>query len=217
MHAAIVEFNALTDADGAAADGHETFFGACLHVGKQVNARCTVGLVGRVVVRGFGRKFRRTRVNHAVDGVELELVAALHDGTLVLSGRQRFEAFRWETGQRIGDVSVAEAVTLPKTEFLRRQFSRRDATLNDAALHLGQAFETVEEPSGDAGDLVHLLDTPIPAEGFEQGPHAAVTGNCQPIHQRGIRQRLVSTLRHAFTLGLVGSGERTGVSTALFQ
>ena len=127
-------------------------------------------------------------------------MAALHDGTLVLSGHQRFEAFRWETGQCIGDVSVAEAVALPMTEFFRRQFSRRDATLNDAALHLGQAFEAVEEPSSDAGDLMHLLNTPIPAEGFEQRTHAAVAGDGQPVHQRSIGQRFMGTLRHALAL-----------------
>ena len=217
MHATVVEFNALTDANGAAADGHETLFGTRLHVGEQVNARCTVGLVGGVVVRGFGCKFCRTRVDHAVDGVEFELVAALHDRTLVLSGCQRFETFRWETGQCIGDVSVAEPVTLPKTEFFRRQFSRRDTAVDNAALHLGQAFEAVEEPPGDAGDLVHLLHAPIPSEGFQKRPHAAVAGNRQPVHQRSIGQGFVGTLRHALALGFIGAGKRAGVSTALFQ
>ena len=118
MNATVVEFNALTDTDGTAADGDKSLLGACLHVGQQVNAGGAVGLVGGIVVRRLGCKFGSTGIDHAVDRVEFQLMASLHHGTFVLTGGQRFEALRREACQRIGDVGVAEPVALPASQFL---------------------------------------------------------------------------------------------------
>ena len=54
----------------------------------------------------------------------MELVPALHHGPLVLTSSQGFQPLGRETGQRIGDVGITEAVALPQTKFLFGQLRR---------------------------------------------------------------------------------------------
>ena len=62
-----------------------------------------------------------------------------------------------------------------------------------------------------------FLDAPVAAERLEQGTHATVAGDGQPIHQRGIRKGFVGPLGHALTLRLVCARERTWMCTTLLQ
>ena len=217
MDAAVIKLDALTDADGTAANGDQTLFGSGGHVGQHVDASGTVRLVSGVVVRSLGRKFSRTGVDHTIDGVEMELVSALHHGPLVLAGSQGFQPLGRETGQRIGDVGITEPVALPQAKFLFGQLSGRHASVHDAALHLRQTLETVEEPPGDAGDLVDLLNAPAASKRFQQRSHASVAGDGKPVHQRGIGEGFVRPLGHSLTFGFIGSCERTRVGAALLE
>ena len=62
-----------------------------------------------------------------------------------------------------------------------------------------------------------LLDAPVAAERLQQGAHATVAGDGQPIHQRSIRKGFMGSLGHALTLGLVCPRERTWMCTTLLQ
>ena len=62
-----------------------------------------------------------------------------------------------------------------------------------------------------------LLDAPVAAERLEQGTHATVAGDGQPIHQRGIGKGFVGPLRHALAFRLVCPRERTWMCTTLLQ
>ena len=69
--------------------------------------------------------------------------------------------------KRIGDVCIAEAMTLPEAKFFFGQLRRRDTTLNDAALHVRQALKAVEEPASHTRDLVNLLYGPTAPKRFD--------------------------------------------------
>ena len=217
MNATVVELDALPDANRSAADGNESLLGALVHVGQAIDARGPVRFVGGVVIRCFRSKFSGARVDHAVHGVESDVVTSLHHGALVLTCGEGFETRRRETRQGVSDVSVAEPVTLPQTQLLHRQLGRGNASLNDASFHLRKPFEAVEEPSGDPSDFVDLLHAPSTSEGLEQRTHTAVGGDGQPIDQGGVWKRLVGSLRHPFTLRFIGSGQRSRVGTTLFE
>ncbi len=136
MHATVVKFNALTDANRPASDGDQTLFGTLFEVGDHVNSRGTKRFVGGVVIGRFCGKLSGTGVHHPVNGMQVDIVTPLHDGSFVLTRRQGLQPFSGESGQRIGDVSVAETKTLPSTEFFFAQFSRRDRPLNDLPFHV---------------------------------------------------------------------------------
>ena len=147
MNATVVKFDALPDANRSAADGNESLLGALVHVGQAIDARGPVRFVGGVVIRCFRGKFSGARVDHAVHGVESDVVASLHHGALVLPCGEGFETCRRETRQGVSDVSVAEPVALPQAQLLLRQLGGGNTSLNDASFHLRKPLEAVEEPS----------------------------------------------------------------------
>ena len=114
-------------------------------------------------------------------------MAAKHNGTLVLARGQGFQTLWRETRKRIGDVCIAEAMTLPEAKFFFGQLRRRDTTLNDAALHVRQALKAVEEPASHTRDFVNLLNGPTSSEGLDKRPHTPVGRYGQPFNQRVVR------------------------------
>ena len=89
MAAAIIEFDALPNAVGAAAKNDDLFFGGGLGFANRFIEQ--PGFIGRIHVRGRGRKFGRAGIDALVDRRDVE-AAAMLDGIGLAHFRELGEA-----------------------------------------------------------------------------------------------------------------------------
>ena len=150
MDAAIVELDALADADRARADddgpaaGHDLGF--------------VLLLIGAVEIGGLGGEFGGAGVNHLVDGPKAPVLAKVAD------------LLREAVGQG-ADVVVGEAEALGGAHE-----GGCKGLLEETALHVDQVVELVGEPGIDAGAAGEALGAEAPAEGGHEGPDPLVVG-----------------------------------------
>ena len=181
VHRAVVELDALTDADGAGTkDQHLFLFGLALGggcgflLGNELRG-FVVAVVGGVEVGGVGRELGGAGVHH------LEAGAVVLHGELV------------HLGQTL-DGLILEAVLLGGLVL----FLGQDAVaLGQTVLQVGQMLHLVQEPPVDLGDLINGLVVDAALQGLVHAEHALGVLHMHMGHDLVIGQLLK---------GLVGQG-----------
>ena len=141
VHAAVVEFDTLADADGAAADDD-----GLLTLKRQ---GLILLVVGAVIIRGGSLEFGGAGVHGLVDGPQAPLVALVA------------HLLRQHVRQR-AHLAVGKA-----HPFCRFQQPGRELFPQQPALHLNDALQGVYEPGVDVG----VLDQGIDRRALPQGRH----------------------------------------------
>ena len=144
-------------------------------------------------------------------------MTAGHHGGFVAPRRQRRGASGRESGERISDVGIREAVCLPAAQVIGIELVGSNALRRNLRFHVREPLEAVEEPARHPRQLVDALDGPAASEGLQQRAHAPVRGDREPIDQRVFGQRLLGPLQLVLTVGLVRPGQRTRMGNTLFQ
>ena len=118
-------------------------------------------------------------------------------------------------------MQVGEASTLPQPHLGLGHLGGRQADLASRpylGLDGGHVLEAVQEPSGDAsGHVAHVLDRVAAPEGLEQGAHAPVGGDPEPVLEQGLGQGLEGPLVHRLASRGVGHGQRPRVRMAVLE
>ena len=174
VHRAVVELDALTNADGAGAkDQHLLFLGFALGgcfgflLGNELSG-FVVAVVGGVEVRGVGRELGRTGIHH------------LETGAVVLH-RQGVHLCQTLDGL------ILEAVLLGSLVLL---FGQHAVALGKTIFQICQMLHLVQEPPVDLGDLVNGLVVDAALEGLVHAEHALGVLNMHVGHDLVIGQLL---------------------------
>ena len=168
VHAAVVEFNALADAVGAAAENHDFFaaggFGLAFF------------FVGGIQVGRAGGEFGGAGVHALVDGAHAQRVAVRAHGVLIRV-------------QELGQAPVGKAFLLEGAHGGGVQrgegglaFFGHEAV--DVQLDAHDLLDLHEEPFVDFGELVHFVQRPAGGEGVAHEPDALRAGFAQLFFQR---------------------------------
>ena len=136
VDAAVVEFDALADAVGTAAQDDD--LGAVRRPGF------VFGFVGGIVVGRVGFEFRRTGVHQLVDGLDAVLDTLLPDRFLVGSGQSAARRMS-ENPQALAKRSCSGSSRKPAPE-----------RLPDGRFHLEDLLDVVQKPGIDLGQPVDL-------------------------------------------------------------
>ena len=181
VHRAVVELDALTDADGAGAkDQNLLLFRLTLGSGLGFllgdEACClVVAVVGGVEVRGVGRELSRAGIHH------------LEAGAVVLHGQGVHLC-------QTADGLILEAVLLGSLVLLHRQLA---VALCQTLFQIGQMLHLIQEPPIDLGDIVDDLVVDAALQRFVHAEHALGVLNVHVLHHFLVGQLLK---------GLVGQG-----------
>ena len=140
MDGAVVEFDALTDADRAGAEDDDRALALRLHF-----VFCAVG---GVVVRGVRFKFCRTGIDHLEVRMEIQFLLEV------------FDVFRGNFGE------VCNGFVRHLDAFRRFQCLFGEAFLHEAAFHLDDVLDLVDKEEVDLGDAVDLFRFDAAAKGF---------------------------------------------------
>ena len=143
---AIVEFDALADADGAGAENENLLLFGVAALGNKLLS-FVVLIEGGVEIRRLGGKFSGTGIDH-------------------LKGRNGVRGQRIHTGQAF-DGLIQEAELLGVQILFGRQFA-----IFQAHLDISQVLHLIEEPPVDLGDVVDGLMRHAALEGFVDAERA---------------------------------------------
>ena len=140
MDGAVVEFDALADADGAGAEDHHRAFALGFHF--------IFRAVGGVVVRSVGFKFSGAGIYHFEIGVESQFL---------------FEIFHFLYRHfcKVGDGFIRHL-----DPFDRFQGVFGEAFLQEASFHFDNILDFIDEEEVDAGNAVDFFRFDAAAEGF---------------------------------------------------
>lgn len=140
MDGAVVEFDALSDADRAGAEDNDGALALRLHF-----VFCAVG---GVVVWGVRFKFCRTGIDHLEVGMEIQFLLEV------------FDVFRSDFRE------VCDGFIWHLDAFRRFQCLFGEAFLHEAAFHLDDVLDLVDKEEVDLGDAVDLFRFDAAAQGF---------------------------------------------------
>ena len=161
VHAAVVEFDALANAVGTAAEHDDFLF---------VRDHALVGLLLKraVVVRGQGGEFRGARVH------QLGLAAG---DAFVVTTRVHF---RLEATKDVRDLTVSVALSLGFAQHRCRHI--RDGVLGEVPLKLDELLDLTEEPRVNFGSLEDAPKRDAQLERIVHVEQAVPTGVTKALH-----------------------------------
>ena len=159
MNGAVVEFDSLSDSDGAASQ-HQNFLRADGSIGTNLAAsgflRLVFSAVYRVIIRRARLELRGAGIHHLISGCDAVFQAQIFDLPLRHSGQA-------------ADHVVRELQTLRLAQKLRRE-----RALLQLLFHLHQNGDFIDEPLVHHGDLMDRLIIQSLAQGFRNDPDPLV-------------------------------------------
>ena len=178
VHATIVEFNALTNAVGPAAQHHNLLL---------VGDHTFVGLLLKraVVVGRQRREFSGARVHQLVhSGDALCVTTGVH--------------FRFQAFQNVCNLAVGVSLPLRFTQHLRGQVL--DVVLAKFLLEHDEFLDLAQEPRVDFGGLENAAERNAQLEGVVDVEQAVPTGVTQTLHDGILVAKLASVSAKAIAL-----------------
>ena len=168
VDAAVIEFNALTNAIGAPAEDEDLrFLGGAGFI--------VIRIVGGVVVGGVCLKLGRASVDEPVGGEEFLFLPPSADGT------GPGQELRFRAGQETGEVEVGKT---GEPGFAEKRKSGRVAEpglLFKLAGDFRDFADVIEKPGINGGDLMNLLEGPTLIQGVTQIPEPGGVGGAEKI------------------------------------